>query len=187
MNTNTETVTVTQSRDMELKMKVAAAAGNTTTVTKDVAVNTATEETAVLSAEDEKAIAEKEASEAVMAEDTAVGEEVIVAEETGEVAPVEAATEIAEEGVDTSMVVGEATVIAEPAPIFDGKGGDIGFDPGMYNDPMTETGVAEVKDPLLSSWPFVIGISAVVLFVSMALGALLARRKIKKGIELYED
>jgi hypothetical protein len=50
-----------------------------------------------------------------------------------------------------------------------------------------ETGMAEVKDPLLSSWPFVIGISAAVLVVSIALGAFLARLKIKKGIDLYED
>ncbi len=185
MNTNTETVTVTESRDMELKMKVAAAAGNTTTVTKDVAVKTVTKEASAQSVEDEKANAEKETADSAMAEDTAVGEEVIAAEETGEVAPVEAATEIAEEGVDTNMVFEEATVISEPGPIFNGDGGDIGFDPGM--DPMMETGVAEVKDPLLSSWPFVIGISAVVLLVSMTLGALLARRKIKKGIELYED
>ncbi len=53
---------------------------------------------------------------------------------------------------------------------------------GMYVDPM-----GAVKDPLLSSWPFVMGISAAVLFVSVALGLLLAKRKIKKGIELYED
>jgi uncharacterized membrane protein len=44
-----------------------------------------------------------------------------------------------------------------------------------------------VKDPLMSSWPFVIGISVAILAVSMVLGALLAKRKIKKGIELYED
>ncbi|WMJ90062.1 hypothetical protein [Anaerocolumna sp. MB42-C2] len=43
------------------------------------------------------------------------------------------------------------------------------------------------KDPLLSSWPFVIGISAVTLAVSIFLGILLAKRKIKKGYELYED
>ncbi|SHO54191.1 hypothetical protein [Anaerocolumna xylanovorans] len=44
-----------------------------------------------------------------------------------------------------------------------------------------------VKDPLLSSWPFVIGISFLTLAVSVAVGILLAKRKIKKGIELYED
>lgn len=43
------------------------------------------------------------------------------------------------------------------------------------------------KDPLLSSWPFVIGISVVSLAVSIGIGILLAKRKIKKGFELYED
>lgn len=44
-----------------------------------------------------------------------------------------------------------------------------------------------VKDPLLSGWPFVIGISFLTLAVSVVIGILLAKRKIKKGIELYED
>lgn len=44
-----------------------------------------------------------------------------------------------------------------------------------------------MKDPLLSSWPFVIGISAAVLAISIVIGVFLAKRKIKKGIELYED
>ena len=56
-------------------------------------------------------------------------------------------------------------------------------DTGMMVDPAAN----EAKGSLLSSWPFVIGISAAVLLVSIALGALLARIKIKKGIELYED
>lgn len=58
---------------------------------------------------------------------------------------------------------------------------------GMMLDPMIEGGMTEVKEPLLASWPFVLGISGAVLLVSVTLGALLARRKIKKGIELYED
>ncbi len=62
--------------------------------------------------------------------------------------------------------------------------GDGGYTEGGMN---TEIGVPSTKDPLLSSWPFVIGISAAVLLVSVALGILLAKRKIKKGIELYED
>ena len=50
-----------------------------------------------------------------------------------------------------------------------------------------EADMGEVKDPLLSSLPFVLGVSGVVLIISIALGALLARIKIKKGIDLYED
>jgi len=60
---------------------------------------------------------------------------------------------------------------------------------GMYTEEgmLVDTGMTTVKDPLLSSWVFVIGISTAVLFVSVAVGLLLAKRRIKKGIEIYED
>ena len=48
-------------------------------------------------------------------------------------------------------------------------------------------GDASIKDPTLSSWPFVIGISSGTLIISIIIGILLAKRKIKKGFELYED
>ncbi|HHX11789.1 MAG TPA: hypothetical protein GX731_03130 [Clostridiales bacterium] len=65
---------------------------------------------------------------------------------------------------------------------------DMGFDDGMYmDDPSMEVGMGEVKEPLLSSLPFVLGVSGGVLIISIALGAFLASRKIKKGIDLYED
>lgn len=69
---------------------------------------------------------------------------------------------------------------------IDGNSGEFMFDEGMLMPPGMET-MAEVKDPFLSSWPVVIGISAGVLMISVFLGVLMARRKIKKGIELYED
>ncbi len=43
------------------------------------------------------------------------------------------------------------------------------------------------NDPLLSSWPFVIGVSAGTLAVSIVLGIVLAKLRIKKGFEPYED
>jgi hypothetical protein len=172
MNTRTETATTTTS-EKEMKIKIAAAAGNTSSVTKDATVNAV--------AEKENTAADTEPTENAIPEETAAGEEAMPAEEGSEVAPEEAA--IAEDGVNTDMT--EEVFSSEPAPIMDG--GSIGFDDGMFMNPTMETGMAEVKDPLLSSWPFVIGISAAVLLVSVALGALLARRKIKKGIELYED
>lgn len=64
---------------------------------------------------------------------------------------------------------------------------DYGMEDEMWTDIGTETGMPEVKDPLLSSWPFVIGITSGVLIISIVLGALLAKLKIKKGIDLYED
>ncbi len=53
--------------------------------------------------------------------------------------------------------------------------GDMGY---------SETGT---QDPILSSWPFVIGVSAGTLAVSIILGILLAKLRIKKGFEPYED
>ncbi len=57
---------------------------------------------------------------------------------------------------------------------------------GTIVDP-TMGGITTAKDPLLASWPFVIGISSAVLLVSIVLGILLAKMRIKKGIDLYED
>lgn len=68
---------------------------------------------------------------------------------------------------------------------------DMGMDNGMNIDSGMGTEVpmdgSSVKNPLLSSWVFVIGITAVTLAISIGLGILLAKRKIKKGFELYED
>lgn len=59
---------------------------------------------------------------------------------------------------------------------------------GEYSEvPMGDPSALGDKDPLLSSWPFVIGISFASLAVSVTIGILLAKRKIKKGFELYED
>lgn len=65
--------------------------------------------------------------------------------------------------------------------------GDMNMEGGMMVDPTMGMGMEQPKASLLSSWPFVIGISVLVLLVSVAIGVLLAKRKIKKGIELYED
>lgn len=101
----------------------------------------------------------------------------------------------AAEGLDEGGFTDEAgdgtmedgAIIDTGISIIEGEYMDPGFYEEGYMEPGMETGMVEVKDPLLSSWPFVIGISAAVLLLSIALGALLARLKIKKGIELYED
>jgi hypothetical protein len=83
--------------------------------------------------------------------------------------------------VDTENVIFLAKEVINSDPVaVDG----MYTEEGMMIDPMSGAGV---KDPLLSSWPFVIGISAAVLAISIVIGVLLAKRKIKKGIELYED
>lgn len=90
---------------------------------------------------------------------------------------------IEDEYIDSGYIEGD---YIDPGYIDDGYI-DPGYMEGGYMDPGMETGMGEIKDPFLSSWTNVIGISAAVLVVSIALGALLAKLKIKKGIDLYED
>lgn len=60
------------------------------------------------------------------------------------------------------------------------------YDEG-YDMSATEVTTEVSTDSLLSNWFFVGGVSAGVLLVSVALGLLLARLKIKKGFDVYED
>lgn len=55
---------------------------------------------------------------------------------------------------------------------------------GMYG--MEET-TAKSDGSIMSSWPFVIGISGLSLAISILLGILLAKKRRKKGFDLYED
>ncbi len=60
---------------------------------------------------------------------------------------------------------------------------------GMDGDGMmygTEQQVSKA-DELMSSWVFVGGVTAGVLVLGVLLGLFCAKRKIKKGIDLYED
>lgn len=73
-------------------------------------------------------------------------------------------------------------------------GGDIAIDyGGMGNMDMGDGGEqgsgtsAVSMDALLSNWFFVGGISGAVFLISVAIGLLLAKRKIKKGFDVYED
>lgn len=83
-------------------------------------------------------------------------------------------------GVDGEVLLAKTVAVADSAV----AGEPIVTEEGMMMDPMAG---AQGKDPILSSWIFVIGISVLVLAASVALGIFLAKRKIKKGIELYED
>ena len=58
------------------------------------------------------------------------------------------------------------------------------FDMG---DMAGSTQQVSVADKLISSWVFVGGLSTGVLVIGVLLGLLSAKRKIKKGIDLYED
>jgi len=65
------------------------------------------------------------------------------------------------------------------------EGAEMGDMEGMGDELME--GTTTPKDPLLSNVVFVGGISVGVFIVGGLLGLLLAKKKIKKGIELYED
>lgn len=83
-----------------------------------------------------------------------------------------------------TFMVSESAAVSAAA----GDGGvNTGEMPGDASGGMTTGAGGTVKDPLLSHWPFVIGISFLTLAISVTIGILLAKRKIKKGIELYED
>ncbi|MBP3616425.1 MAG: hypothetical protein J6J38_00130 [Lachnospiraceae bacterium] len=60
-------------------------------------------------------------------------------------------------------------------------------DMGEWNGTMTGTEQVSKVDELMSSWVFVGGVTAGVLAIGILLGLLSAKRKIKKGIDLYED
>ena len=68
-----------------------------------------------------------------------------------------------------------------------------GVDTGMiyeedfYQISSTEVGTEHSVDSLLSNWFFVGGVSGGVLLLSIAIGFLLAKAKIKKGFDVYED
>lgn len=57
-----------------------------------------------------------------------------------------------------------------------------------YNMTAETTATTEVSiDSLLSNWFFVGGVSGAVLIISIVLGLLLAKGRIKKGFDVYED
>ena len=106
------------------------------------------------------------------AEEEAGTEDVAVDEETQENVEAEDGEEASAEmdGVDQNAQLQDEAI-------------DVGADTGSEG----LEGTVEVKDPLLSSPVAVGGISLAVIAVGCVLGFILAKRKIKKGIEVYED
>lgn len=64
-----------------------------------------------------------------------------------------------------------------------GDGSNMGDNPGGSLDTNSAKGI----DGLLANWGFVGGVSAATLAVSIVLGILLAKKRIKKGIDPYEN
>lgn len=100
----------------------------------------------------------------------------------------DASTEGSEEGTDAPLETEEGSDSIETEVPMEGMEDLTGMEgmegmEGMFG----EVEPPQVKQPIMSQWPFVIGISVATLVVSVVLGILLAKRRIKKGIELYED
>jgi ABC-type phosphate transport system permease subunit len=89
------------------------------------------------------------------------------------------------DGITLVSSVGGNSIISGKVSMDMGMGSGSGPDMGMGTEIPMDGG--SVKNPLLSSWVFVAGITTVTLAISVGLGILLAKRKIKKGFELYED
>lgn len=53
-----------------------------------------------------------------------------------------------------------------------------------YMEEVISDGENAIKDPLLSGWPFVIGISFLSIALGLVLGVFLGKRRIKKGIDI---
>ncbi len=63
----------------------------------------------------------------------------------------------------------------------------VGFEGSMDGKMIGEVPVNSAKGTVMSSWPFVIGVTSATLVLSIAIGILLAKKRIKKGLDLYED
>ena len=64
--------------------------------------------------------------------------------------------------------------------------GSLYMDDMMMEQETTTTAETSI-DVLLTNWYFVGGVSAGVLLLSVVIGLLLAKSKIKKGFDVYED
>lgn len=128
------------------------------------------------SAADEATSAESEIETETEASDVAADTESVEGEEAvdGETAEGEVAT-------DEEVISGDAGVVEGDST----ESGDV-YSEEMMGGSMAMT-EDTAKDPLLSSPVFVGGISLGVLVVGGVLGFILAKKKIKKGIEIYED
>lgn len=117
-----------------------------------------------------------------------VGEEGIAVEEDGAKEELEGSET---EGIDSSEQINvgvEGDINYDDMGMVDG-GYDIGGDYGMETGAFPEMGMPEAspKGSVMSSWLFVLGISGITLVISIVLGILLAKKRIKKGFDLYED
>lgn len=128
------------------------------------------------------------------ATDTSTGEITAVPTEKAETETEEETTKSTDTEANTEAATNTSTssekVIVQDNTAMEGDASmevNAGTEAGTLVDPTMQNGIPGGKDSLLTSWPFVGGVSLAVMIVSITIGAFLARRKIKKGIEIYED
>lgn len=173
---------VSTDKAIETSMKVEANKENQTTTASETKV---IETESVEGAISEEVVEEVQGEVNINTEDVKVDDINVEADSVDEINGIEINEEVNIDGQTIDGAISQETGM-EPVngeglpemPMYEGT---------AFMDPGLEAGMAKVKDPILSSWIFVIGISVLVLVISSGLGALLAARKIKKGIELYED
>ncbi|MDD5936326.1 MAG: hypothetical protein PUC65_12345 [Clostridiales bacterium] len=116
--------------------------------------------------------------------ETAIEDEIAAEGETGKEGEVTTDVEAGKEG---EAAFGDDGFIAEDGQVSV-DAGDMGYDmTGMGYDMTGMEGATTQKSSVMASWPFVIGISSATLVVSIVLGILLAKKRIKKGFDAYED
>ena len=95
------------------------------------------------------------------------------------------------EGTDPAVQEGTTDEFVGEGSVTDDVSIDMGKDfgmidnGGMYGEIGMET--PKEKGSVMSSWVFVIGITVATLAISVVLGVLLAKKRIKKGFDSYED
>lgn len=114
------------------------------------------------------------------------GEEVVTGEEEFDIG---GESDMLEEDVSGDEAVVDGDMVYDDMVYDDSYAEDGYVDAyygGDYMDGITDS-TTEVKDPILSSVPFVAGTIGVALVIGIVLGILLGRKRIKKGFDLYED
>lgn len=90
-------------------------------------------------------------------------------------------------GADSGTNVSMKAVMVDGGGGISIGGGSISIEGGSMD---VDGGAADISSSgggLLSSWPFVGGVTGAVFVLSVIIGIVFAKRRIKKGIDIYES
>lgn len=97
---------------------------------------------------------------------------------------------IMNEAFNTTVILNSGLNVMNNTSSVSVAGGGVMIDGGGSGIDMGDMGTGTPSaggGSVLSSWGFVGGITGATLVVSIVLGILLAKKRIKKGFDLYED